>query len=572
MRFSARSKRPLRLLAIAAGVGAMVAVPAAAARSDATVQLSVLPLPAASLGPAAKSLRLQRDSGADLSWAIPLDPNRQHIFPSVDVGAPGRVGGYALDYGRGASGRFGITEVSTSVAEYGTSDDATNVLASWKRLETGGFLRSKVSGVLSVTNKAQKAAPVGDRHFAALAVYKAGNIAPVFGLDEQFSVGSYEADVTVWAGSAAAAKKLAPRLAKRLDTRIKRAIAGQLDAKPVDLPPQAGRPGGPDLAPLGLKTSDLSAPATEVYRGYLPAPDPFSDYLVQVAPAGPFANLVQTVSWYPTRNEARFYDDFWADQFGQASLNLSGVGDGARGYLYYYKEPGGLAHLFFSSGRIDEQVFLQGNPSNPIQASQVESIAPIVAHYINAAGYGSAAHLHRATVTLSGADHVPACGTPCVGPGISVWKKGSGSGTVSSVPGGLHCGKTCSHVYGPGTSVTLTAAPAAWSRFAGWSGTCDAYSTCCFGTRTCMVPATSHGADVVATFARIPHCGVPRVRGKVLAAADHTIRSRDCSVGRITYRASWAVPKGHVIAQTPKPGAQLTHGAKVSLVVSKGAR
>ena len=571
MKFSARGNQFLRMFAIAAAAGAMVAVPAAEARSDAPVQLSVLPLPASSLGPAAKSLRLQRDSGADLSWAIPLDPNRQHIFPPVDVGEPGRVGGYALDYGRGASGRSGITEVSTSVAEYATIDDATNVLASWKRLETKGFLRSKLRGLLSVTNKTQKAAPVEDRRFAVLAAYKAGNLAPLFGLDEQFTVGPYEADVTVWAGRAAAAKKLAPRLAKRLDARIKSALAGQLDAKPVVLPPQAGRPGGPDLAPLGLKTSDLSGQATEVYRGYLPAPDPFSDYLVQMLPAGPFAHLVQEVSWYPTRNEARFYDDLVPDQFGSDSLDLSGVGDGARGFLTYYKEPGGLAQLFFSSGRIDEQVFLQGDPSNPIQASAVESIAPIVAHYINAAGFGSATHLHRATVTLSGADPVPACGGFC-GYGVIVSKAGTGSGTVSSVPLDLDCGprrRACGSEYPRDTSVTLTATPAPWSAFTGWSA--------CAGTGTCAVLSGTHGSSgawtaVTATFTVVPHCVVPKVKEKPRAAATASIKSHACATGKITHGTSQTVEKGHVISQTPRPGARLKFLARVNLLVSKGGR
>ncbi len=45
----------------------------------------------------------------------------------------------------------------------------------------------------------------------------------------------------------------------------------------------------------------------------------------------------------------------------------------------------------------------------------------------------------------------------------------SGSGTVRSQVAGIDCGSTCSQSYDPGTIVTLTAAPAAGSYFAGWS-------------------------------------------------------------------------------------------------------
>ncbi|MBK8509997.1 MAG: hypothetical protein IPL51_15570 [Candidatus Competibacteraceae bacterium] len=54
----------------------------------------------------------------------------------------------------------------------------------------------------------------------------------------------------------------------------------------------------------------------------------------------------------------------------------------------------------------------------------------------------------------------------------------AGSGTVSSSPAGINCGADCSESYAGGTSVTLTAVPAAGSTFAGWSGDCTGASTC----------------------------------------------------------------------------------------------
>lgn len=390
-------ERLLRIVAVAAVAGAMVAVPVAAARSGAraSVPLSVLPLPAPSLGSEARSLPLQRDSGlidntSYWGWTIPLYPNRWNVAPPTDPATKlGRVSGYALDYGHGASGGAGITEVRTSVDEYKTRGDAAKSLRYWRRLETNGFLESAVRGVLSATTTREEAAAVGNRRFAVLAAYSAQNVAPLFGLDEQFTVGRYEADVTVWAGSAAKAKKLAPRLATKLGARIKKALDGRLHAKPVKLPPSEGSPGGPDLAPLGLKMTDLSGQASYTWRGYEAGPVPFSVYHVQMAPAGQFAQLDQEIFWYPTANEARFNDDYEADQAGPGALDLSSVGDGAWGVLYDNnpKTPGGVASLFFSSGKIEEFVWLR-DPNDAILPSQAESIARIVASYINAAGFG----------------------------------------------------------------------------------------------------------------------------------------------------------------------------------------
>jgi uncharacterized repeat protein (TIGR02543 family) len=64
---------------------------------------------------------------------------------------------------------------------------------------------------------------------------------------------------------------------------------------------------------------------------------------------------------------------------------------------------------------------------------------------------------------------------------LEVTKTGNGSGTVASAPTGINCGVDCSEQYTPGTSVTLTATPAADSLFTGWSG------GGCSGTSTCTV-------------------------------------------------------------------------------------
>jgi hypothetical protein len=151
--------------------------------------------------------------------------------------------------------------------------------------------------------------------------------------------------------------------------------------------------------------------------------------------------------------------------------------------------------------------------------------------------------------------------------GVRVLKSGTGSGTVSSVPAGIDCGPDCASEYPWHTPVTLTATPAAGSAFTGWDA--------CTGTGKCKVIATCGGAActwpaVTANFTLVSHCVVPKVKGKTLAAAELSIRSRDCSVGWVKHVPSRTVKKGHVLSQKPTPETQLTLGANVNLVVSKG--
>ena len=80
---------------------------------------------------------------------------------------------------------------------------------------------------------------------------------------------------------------------------------------------------------------------------------------------------------------------------------------------------------------------------------------------------------------------------------LTVNKAGSGTGTVTSAPAGINCGVTCSANYAGGTVVTLTAASAVGSTFAGWSG------GGCTGTGTCNVSLNANTA-VTATFNTVP--------------------------------------------------------------------
>src|SRR6267142_293554 len=72
----------------------------------------------------------------------------------------------------------------------------------------------------------------------------------------------------------------------------------------------------------------------------------------------------------------------------------------------------------------------------------------------------------------------------------------SGSGTVRSSLPGIDCGGACSARFDQGAKVSLSAAPADDSTFAGWTGACT-------GTGDCTVTMTSDLA-VAATFTKKP--------------------------------------------------------------------
>jgi hypothetical protein len=136
----------------------------------------------------------------------------------------------------------------------------------------------------------------------------------------------------------------------------------------------------------------------------------------------------------------------------------------------------------------------------------------------------------------------------------------SGKGTVTSSPAGIACGKTCTHGYAFGTSVTLKAKPARGSKFSGWSGACK-------GSHRCKVTANDSVA-VTARFVLRP-CVVPNLVGRTLKAAKAALKKAFCSLGKVKAVAS-SRAEGEVLSQKPKHGKRLTQHAKISLVVSKG--
>jgi hypothetical protein len=74
----------------------------------------------------------------------------------------------------------------------------------------------------------------------------------------------------------------------------------------------------------------------------------------------------------------------------------------------------------------------------------------------------------------------------------------TGSGRVTSVPGGIDCGTRCSAAFRKGRSVTLIAEAPSGQAFAGWGGACT-------GTKTCRL-VLDRPTTVSATFGHVVPC------------------------------------------------------------------
>src|SRR5262245_12307929 len=376
-------KLPLVLIAVA-----LTLAPAAGAATHAPrVNLALIPLAKSAIGAAAHGLPLAYDSGvvsnADAASSTP--DGTASTFKKL-----GRLSGYELEYGDAFTGAAGVTSVHTGIEKYKTAAAAKRGWAFRKKEEAK--LAALNQPGCAVTNALVKVPAVGKKRFAYLTSYSAANIAPVSGLDEQVLDGRYVLSVIVSAGDAALAKALAPKLAKKLDARLRLAPKGRLHAKPVKLRPKqkAGPPpGGPDLSKLGLLASDLTGQVS-VDKAYVTDPAAISDYSVFMLPAGQFDALDQEVEWFGSANEANFFVDFenaaTLAQSGTTALDLSALGHGALGSVTESSDLSSGA-VFFANGNLAEFIFMivQG----PIKGSDVTSVAQAAAAKIDAAGLGT---------------------------------------------------------------------------------------------------------------------------------------------------------------------------------------
>jgi hypothetical protein len=137
---------------------------------------------------------------------------------------------------------------------------------------------------------------------------------------------------------------------------------------------------------------------------------------------------------------------------------------------------------------------------------------------------------------------------------LLVGKSGPGTGTVTSQPAGIDCGAVCLARFPEESSVTLTAAAAAGSQFAGWSGACTGSGSCTLeiGEALAMVGAefvpTSSGDGETTT-----------TGGKAPATPPQNPRPSTCAVVGVGATVGTFVP-------APKPG-QVVPGIRAKVGV-----
>ena len=133
---------------------------------------------------------------------------------------------------------------------------------------------------------------------------------------------------------------------------------------------------------------------------------------------------------------------------------------------------------------------------------------------------------------------------------VTVQKKGTGSGTVTSVPGGIECGEDCSEAYLYHTQLTLTATPAEGSVFVEWQG------GGCLGQTGPCATTVNRAMFVKAVFAAI---GPRRLTVSKAGAGSGTVTSKpagiDCgSACSVEFEA----PAKVVLHATPAQGSSFT--------------
>jgi len=146
---------------------------------------------------------------------------------------------------------------------------------------------------------------------------------------------------------------------------------------------------------------------------------------------------------------------------------------------------------------------------------------------------------------------------------LTVTLAGLGAGGVTSSPAGIDCGTTCTATFDATTVVTLTATPAAGSRFAGWSGACT-------GTAGCAV-TMSDAAAVTATFDDVAapavaikiDGGIPTTRDGALAVS---VTATDNVAGDLVVRAGVGLTGTTIALGDPQP-----YAPTLTLTLASGA-
>jgi hypothetical protein len=149
------------------------------------------------------------------------------------------------------------------------------------------------------------------------------------------------------------------------------------------------------------------------------------------------------------------------------------------------------------------------------------------------------------TLTIGASDRTVSAGAAKKLHPLNVSMSGSGFGEVTSDPGGISCGATCSHVYDEPKRVTLTAVTFEHSEFTGWSGDCESVSGP--GGDECTLEMNAE-ESVTAQYAEEPTVTVD--------SAGSGSGSITCDAGPCVYGYAYGFPHGSVVTftATANPG------------------
>lgn len=385
--------------ALVAAFVALLLLPAASASGASRLPLALLPLPRAALGQAGHALPLAPDSGVD-SNAHAASQATGNVT-AARLKHLGRLSGYVLDYGTPFSDSPAVGEIQTEVEQYRTAAAARSGLGFWRKQELDVHALKALG--IHVSFKRIALAHVPHAYWAYLATVKVGGLKPIYGVDAQMLEGAYLLDVSIGAGSQAAARRLVPVVAHKLDQRFRLAQEGRLHAKPVTFPRSKAGPPARGAKPdrIALTKADLGGPVTIRHAGYVSAKSAFDEYAISaydlaMAPAGSFDELAQEISVGGSALEVKYFaavaEGALAHSAGGGTatrVDLSGVGDNAFGQLVQISagnRSASEAVVVLSRGKYLD--FLVAAAASKLSASDVQSLAQKAAHRLDLAVSG----------------------------------------------------------------------------------------------------------------------------------------------------------------------------------------
>jgi hypothetical protein len=251
------------LVAVGCGPG-QGAVGQSMTRAD----LAVMVLPRDELGPLARGLVVDDDSGPSGNRAAAsesINPRDR----ARSLRRAGRLDGYELTYSDSTSTALGagegVTSVSTSVELF--RDE--KAVAAFLDQETDVCKRFRATDVEDVKLVDCDTVEVGDVGDGAAGLLLAARFSDIrtFGTIVSFRRGRIHGTANVWRADRDDVLAETRRIARLLDDRIQRVLAGTIDAEPVPVPKQQAAPAA-DPALLTLRLGDLPRGTSVAGQGY----------------------------------------------------------------------------------------------------------------------------------------------------------------------------------------------------------------------------------------------------------------------------------------------------------------